>query len=56
MAVDREQVTTVGMQGYTYPADCTGLTGAYDTWRDDSVVESCTWTERDVKGAANAAG
>ena len=51
MAVDREQVTEIGMQGYTYPADCTGLTGSYDTWRDDAVVESCTWTDRDLEGA-----
>ena len=51
MAVDREQVTEIGMQGYTSPADCTGLSGSYDTWRDDAVVESCTWTNRDLKGA-----
>jgi peptide/nickel transport system substrate-binding protein len=51
MAVDREQVTSVGMQGYTTPADCTGLSGAYDTWRDQSVVDSCTWTKRDLKEA-----
>ena len=51
MAVDREQVTEIGMQGYTYPADCTGLTGSYDTWRDDAVVQSCTWTDRDLEGA-----
>ena len=51
MAVDREQVTEIGMQGYTSPADCTGLSGSYDTWRDEAVVESCTWTDRDLEGA-----
>jgi len=51
MAVDREQVTSIGMSGYTVPADCTGLSGAYDTWRDQSVVDSCTWTERDLDEA-----
>jgi peptide/nickel transport system substrate-binding protein len=51
MAVDREQVTDIGMQGYTHPADCTGLSGSYDAWRDEAVVDSCTWTERDLEGA-----
>ena len=51
MAVDRDQVTAIGMQGYTIPADCTGLSGAYDSWRDASVVDSCTWTKRDLDEA-----
>ena len=34
MAVDREQVVKVGMSDYTVPADCTGLSGNYDKWRD----------------------
>lgn len=51
MAVDREQVTNIGMQGYTIPADCTGLSGAYDSWRDQSVVDACNWTTRDVEAA-----
>lgn len=51
MAVDREQVTAIGMQGYTTPADCTGLTGSYDTWRNESVVASCEWTVRDLDAA-----
>lgn len=51
MAVDRKQVTDIGMQGYTAPADCTGLSGAYDSWRDDDVASSCTWTERDLDAA-----
>lgn len=51
MAVDRDQVTSIGMQGYTIPADCTGLSGAYDAWRDSDVVDSCTWTKRDLDAA-----
>ncbi|GAB3603802.1 ABC transporter substrate-binding protein [Microbacterium aureliae] len=51
MAVDREQVTKIGMQGYTDPADCTGLSGAYDSWRDDSIAGECAWTERDLEAA-----
>lgn len=51
MAVDREQVTQIGMQGYTSPADCTGLSGLYDTWRDEALVSSCDWTERDLEAA-----
>lgn len=53
MAIDREQIVDVAMQGYTEPADCTGLSGGYDTWRDEDIAGSCTWTTRDVD-AANA--
>ncbi|WP_164232893.1 ABC transporter substrate-binding protein [Microbacterium hydrocarbonoxydans] len=52
MAIDREQVVEVGMSGYTEPADCTGLSGNYDEWRDPAVADACTWTERDLEGAA----
>ena len=51
MAVDREAISSVAMQGYTHPADCTGLTDAYESWRDKEVVASCDWTTRDVDGA-----
>jgi peptide/nickel transport system substrate-binding protein len=53
MAIDREAVTTVAMQEYTHPADCTGLSGAYEQWTSTSVAEACDWTNRDVD-AANA--
>jgi peptide/nickel transport system substrate-binding protein len=53
MAIDREAVTSVAMQGYTHPADCTGLSDSYDTWHSAEVVDSCEWTTRDV-AAANA--
>jgi peptide/nickel transport system substrate-binding protein len=51
MAIDREQVVKVGMQGYTEPADCTGLSGAYDGWRDENLSSACTWTVRDLDAA-----
>lgn len=53
MAIDRELITAVGMDGHTIPADCTGLSARYDSWRDASVVDACDWTTRDVE-AANA--
>lgn len=51
MAIDRESVADVAMQGYTHPADCTGLSDAYDSWRDQDVVTTCDWTTLDVEGA-----
>lgn len=51
MALDREQIVDVGMSGYTVPADCTGLSGAYDSWRDEDVVAGCSWTDRDLEAA-----
>ncbi|MBC9824173.1 ABC transporter substrate-binding protein [Terrabacter sp. MAHUQ-38] len=53
-AVNRDQVVKVGMSGYAQPADCTGLSGGYNTWRDESVAGACSWTKFDV-AAANAA-
>lgn len=51
MAIDRETITEVGMNGYTDPADCTGLSGNYDTWRAQAVVTDCDWTRQDVDEA-----
>jgi peptide/nickel transport system substrate-binding protein len=51
MAVDREAVATVAMQGYTHPADCTGLSDAYNPWRSDKVASTCDWTKRNVAAA-----
>ncbi|MEV0490070.1 ABC transporter substrate-binding protein [Streptomyces atratus] len=53
-AVDRESVTKVGMNGYTEPADCTGLSGGYDKWRDAALAASCTWTKHDAAAAGKA--
>lgn len=51
LAVDREQVAAIGMAGYTHPADCTGLSDGYLTWKDEDLAESCGWTTRDVDAA-----
>jgi peptide/nickel transport system substrate-binding protein len=53
MAIDRDAITKVAMQGYTHPADCTGLSDAYEQSRSASVAQSCDWTTHDV-AAANA--
>ena len=46
MAVDRDQVTKIGMSGYAQPADCTGLSGNYETVEEHAVKDNCTWTKR----------
>lgn len=51
MGVDRDQVTEVGMFGYTHPADCTGLSDAFLDWKNEDVADSCDWTEHDVDAA-----
>ncbi|MBT2249490.1 ABC transporter substrate-binding protein [Arthrobacter sp. BHU FT2] len=51
MAVDRDQVTKIGMSGYAQPADCTGLSGNYETWKNSEVKDNCTWTNHDVQKA-----
>ena len=57
MAVDRDQITEIAMQGYTDPADCTGLTGTYDKWRDDVARRVVHLDEPyDLEAAAKAAG
>lgn len=53
LAIDRDQITQTGMFGYAQPADCTGLSGAFEDWKDSAVLESCAGTDRDVE-AANA--
>jgi peptide/nickel transport system substrate-binding protein len=51
MAVDRDQVTKIGMSGYAKPADCTGLSGNYEKWKNSEVKDNCTWTKLDVQKA-----
>jgi peptide/nickel transport system substrate-binding protein len=51
MALDRDQIAKIGMSGYTHPADCTGLSDAYLTWKDSTIEAGCTWTKLDVAGA-----
>jgi peptide/nickel transport system substrate-binding protein len=51
MAVDRDQVTKIGMSGYATPADCTGLSGNYASWKNADVANNCTWTKLNVDEA-----
>jgi peptide/nickel transport system substrate-binding protein len=54
LAVDRDQITKVAMNGYAEPADCTGLARTYDKWRDAALSAACTWTKYDTGAAATA--
>jgi peptide/nickel transport system substrate-binding protein len=51
MGIDREALARKGMSGYTHPSDCTGLSDAYDSWRDKDVVSQCDWTTFNVDAA-----
>jgi len=51
MAVDRDQVTKIGMSGYAQPADCTGLSGHYESWKNPAVKDNCSWTKLNVDEA-----
>lgn len=51
MAIDRALVVKVAMHGYTRPADATGLSDAYTTWRSDEAVARGTWTRHDPDAA-----
>lgn len=51
MSIDRDAITEIAMNNYTHPADCTGLSDAYNSWRDEALVASCVWTKRDIEAA-----
>lgn len=51
MAVDRDQVTKIGMSGYAQPADCTGLSGNFEKWKNPAVEDNCSWTKLNVDEA-----
>lgn len=53
MAIDRALVVRVAMHGYTKPADATGLSGAYDRFRDpEAVAAGKPWVSYDPEAAA----
>lgn len=52
MAIDRDLVVAVALYRYSRPADTTGLSDAYATWRDATAADA-GWTRHDV-AAANA--
>jgi peptide/nickel transport system substrate-binding protein len=51
LAIDRNQVVNVAMQGYTAPIDSTGLSDAFNNWKDPEWVASKTLTTRNVDEA-----
>jgi peptide/nickel transport system substrate-binding protein len=50
MGVDRQKIVDVAMYGYTRPADGTGLTDAYASWRDPKLA-AADWVKHDVAAA-----
>jgi peptide/nickel transport system substrate-binding protein len=46
MAIDRERLTRIAMYGYTRPSDATGLSDAYESWRDETVARG-DWVQHD---------
>jgi peptide/nickel transport system substrate-binding protein len=50
MAIDRQKLVEVAMYGYTRPADATGLSDAFASWRDPASVDR-GWMHHDVAGA-----
>ncbi len=51
MAIDRELLVDVALYRYSRPADATGLSDAYSTWRDSAAVASGDWVRHDVARA-----
>ena len=40
MAINREQIAEIPMYGYTKPADATGLSDAFASWKSDAAVQA----------------
>ena len=53
MAIDRAQIVQIAMYDYTHPADGTGMSDAFNSWKDEATVAGATWVNMDVE-AANA--
>lgn len=51
MAINREQIVTVAMYDYTKPADATGLSDAYPSFKSQAVAEAADWVKYDVDKA-----
>lgn len=50
MAIDRQQICDIAMFGYTHPADATGLSDAFDSWKSEE-AKAATWTTFNVDEA-----
>ncbi|MBA3471303.1 MAG: ABC transporter substrate-binding protein [Herpetosiphonaceae bacterium] len=53
-AIDRDQIVAVAMYDYTKPADATGLSDAYPSFKSQAIVDAGDWTTLDIE-KANAA-
>lgn len=51
MAIDREQIVKVAMQGYSRPSDATALSDAYEKWRNPKAIEAGDWVKLDLAKA-----
>jgi len=52
MAIDRDLLVDVALYRYSRPADATGLSDAYSTWRDSTAVANGDWVRHDLKRAS----
>ena len=52
MAINRELLVEVALYRYSRPADATGLSDAYSTWRDSAAVAQGDWVRHDLTRAA----
>ena len=52
MAIDRELLVDVALYRYSRPADATGLSDMYSSWRDSTAVASGDWMHHDIARAA----
>ena len=50
LGIDRQRVVDIGLYGYTRPADGTGLSDAYASWRDPAVAAD-PWVRHDPDAA-----
>lgn len=51
MAINREQIVSVAMYDYTKPADATGLSDAYPSYKSQAVVDAGDWVKLNVDEA-----
>ncbi|MFI5184668.1 MAG: ABC transporter substrate-binding protein [Vicinamibacteria bacterium] len=51
MAIDRPRIMKEALNEYAVPADATGLAESQRRWKDMPVVQSATWTTRDLAQA-----
>ena len=50
LSINRDQICEIAMYGYTHPADATGLSDAFEGWKDET-AKSADWVAYDVDRA-----